>query len=104
MDRKTLELVVFELNEGVTHDEFMATVEAVSRWVATQPGFISRELVYSPEEGKYTEIVWWQTRQAADAAGEAAMNSASCAPIFGKIAMASALMLHGDVVEALAAA
>lgn len=104
MDNKTLELVVFELNEGVTDDEFMATVKDVSRWVATQPGFVSRELVHSPESGKYTEIVWWRSRQEAEAAAQEAMDSPSCAPMFGMIAMDSMTMLHGNVVEALAAA
>lgn len=104
MESKTLELVVFELNEGVTHDEFMPTVSPVSEWVSTQPGFISRELVHSPEDGRYAEVVWWRSRSEADAAGQAAMNSPSCAPMFGKIAMESMLMLHGDIAEQFVAA
>jgi hypothetical protein len=104
MNTKTIELVVFELNEGVTHEEFMSTVPAVSEWVSTQPGFVSRELVYSPEDGKYIEIVWWRSRAEADAAAEAALSSPTCAPMFGRIAMDSMLMLHGDLAEQLIAA
>ena len=103
MDR-TLELVVFELNDGVTHEDFMATVTPVSEWVSTQPGFISRELVHSPDTGKYIDIVWWRTRAEADAAAEAAIASSICAPMFGRISLESTTMLHGDLAEKLRAA
>ena len=46
---KVLELVVFELNEGVSREQFLATNDAVSAWISKQPGFISDELSHDSE-------------------------------------------------------
>jgi antibiotic biosynthesis monooxygenase (ABM) superfamily enzyme len=101
---KVLELVIFSLTEGVTHDEFLSTVEPVSDWVRTQPGFISRDLTYSPDANQYVEVVWWQSLAEAHAAAEAAMSSDSCLPMFSKIQLDSATMLHGEpAIEQVAA-
>ena len=95
-NNKVLELVAFRLADGVTHEEFLATVDSVSQWVKTQPGFISRELVYAAEEDQYVEVVWWRSLDEAHAAAEAAMNSNSCLPMFSKIQLESATFLHGE--------
>ena len=60
---RVLELVVFKLKVGVTHEQFLSTVDPVSDWARQQPGFVSRELSYS------------------EAAADAAMSSGSCAPM-----------------------
>jgi len=97
---KVLELVVFRLNEGVTRDPLLGTAGAVSTWIAGQPGFISRELLYDAEGDRWVEVVWWQTMADARAPTERAMTSESCAPMFALIDMASALMLHGEAAIA----
>ena len=97
---KVLELVVFELAAGVTRDQFLATVDSVSSWISSQPGFISRELSYDAQRDRWIEVVWWSTLQDAQAAAEVAMTSESCAPMFGCIDMESTLMLHGELAIA----
>jgi len=91
-----LELVVFKLKEGATREAFLGTVDAVSAWAQTQPGFVSRDLCYSAADDRWVEIVWWDTLQDAEAAADAAMSSASCAPMFRLIDMESMLFLHGQ--------
>ena len=91
---KTLELVVFGLVEGVSHEEFMETVDAVSVWVQSQPGFISRELSYSAEAGKYVEVVYWETLEEAEQAGRNAESSDACAPMFAKVGMEDSVFMH----------
>jgi hypothetical protein len=93
---KVLELVVFRLNEGVSREQLLGTVDRVSEWVATQPGFISRELSYDREGDRWIEVVWWRTMDDARAAAERAMTSESCAPMFALIDMDSTLMAHGE--------
>jgi hypothetical protein len=101
---RVLELVVFKLHDGVTRDQFLPTVDTVSEWAKQQPGFISRELCYSGAEDKWIEVVWWRTLHDAEAAAEAAMSSASCAPMFALIDMDQMQFLHGvPVVTAVAA-
>lgn len=91
---RVLELVVFRVKEGVARDRLLGTVDAVSDWIAEQPGFISRELLDGAEDGRWVDLVWWRTLDEAHAAAERAMASESCAPMFSLIDMESTLMLH----------
>ena len=94
--RKVLELVVFNLKEGVTRDQFLGTNDAVSTWISGQPGFVSHELLYDAEGDRWIELAWWQTLEEAHAAAEKATTSESCTPMFALIDMETALMLHGE--------
>ena len=91
---KTLELVVFSLADGVSHEEFMGTVDAVSVWAQSQPGFISRELSYWAERDQYVEVVYWETLEEAEQAARLAESSEQCAPMFSKTRMDNMLFLH----------
>lgn len=92
---KVLELVVYQLREGVSREQFLGTNDAVSSWISQQPGFISRELVYDAEGDRWVDVIWWETLEQAQAASERSMTSESCSPMFALIDMESALMLHG---------
>ena len=91
-----LELVVFKLKEGATREQLLDAAEPVSEWVATQPGFISRDLCHSSEEDKWIDLIWWKSLGDARAAAELAMSSESCAPMFGLIDFDATIMLHGE--------
>jgi hypothetical protein len=92
---RVLELVVFKLKSGVSREQLLRTVDAVSEWASQQPGFISRELCYAKAEDKWIDVVWWKTLQDAEVAAEAAMSSESCAPMFALIDMDQMQLLHG---------
>ncbi|HEX2087381.1 MAG TPA: hypothetical protein VHF89_16985 [Solirubrobacteraceae bacterium] len=96
---KVLELVVFRLRSGATREELLGTVDAVSAWIAEQPGFVSRTLVEDRSGGRWIDVVWWRSLDEAKAAAERATSSESCAPMFGLIDMESTLMLHGEAVH-----
>ena len=74
VQNKILELVVFQLADGVTDEEFLETTQPVSEWVAAQPGFISRDLSEVTDGTKWVEVVWWETLEQAEAATQAAMS------------------------------
>ena len=92
-----VELVVFKLADGVSREQFLGTVDPVSTWIGRQPGFVSRELSYDADGDSWIDVVWWSSLEEAQAAAELAMNSESCAPMFGLIDMESTLMLHGEL-------
>jgi hypothetical protein len=92
---RVLELVVYELNKGVSREQFLGTNGAVSSWISKQPGFVSRELVHDAEGDRWVDVIWWETMEDAHAAAELSQTSESCMPMFGLIDMESALMLHG---------
>lgn len=92
---RVLELVVFALKSGVTRQQLLGTVDGMSAWARTQPGFISRDLSYSPEQDKWIEVVYWASLHDAEAAAKASEGSEQCAPMFALIELESALFLHG---------
>jgi hypothetical protein len=92
---RVLELVVFSLRQGVTREQLLGTVDAVSAWARRQPGFISRELSHNADQDKWIEVVYWASLDDAEAAAKASQSSDQCAPMFALIDMESALFLHG---------
>ncbi|MGH2578699.1 MAG: hypothetical protein ACRDG9_13275 [Actinomycetota bacterium] len=97
---KVLELVVFALKDGTTREQFMGTVDGVTRWIRSQPGFMSYDLSYSAEEHKWVFSAWWQTMQQAKAAAEAATSAPENAPMFALIDMDTMLYLHAEAATA----
>jgi hypothetical protein len=97
-DGQVLELAIFRLKEGATREQLLGTVDAVSEWARSQPGFISRDLTYVDDNDTWIDVLWWENLQAAHAAAEVAMTSESCAPMFALIDMEATQMLHGSRV------
>lgn len=95
-----VEVAIFRLRDGVTHDQLLGTVDAVSGWARSRPGFLSRELTYSRDDDSWIDVIWWESIEAAHAAAEAAATSESCAPMFALIDSDSVRMLHGERVVA----
>jgi hypothetical protein len=93
---QVLELVVFKLGDGVSREQFLAASDAVSVWLSTRPGFVSRDLVYDREGDRWVDVVWWETLREARAAAELATTSETCKPMFALIDEESTLMLHGQ--------
>ncbi len=103
-DDRVIELVVFSLVDGATPERFLGTVDAVSEWIRTQPGFISRDLSYSAEQDRWIEIIHWGSLRNAHDAAKAAESSDSCLPMFAMIDMETMLFLHGTPAIAPVAA
>jgi hypothetical protein len=93
---KVLELVIFELKDGVSREQFLSTDGAATAWMSQQPGFVSHELLYDAEADRWVELAWWKTMNDAQRAAEQAMTSESCAPMFALIDIDSSLMLHAE--------
>lgn len=93
-----VEIAIARAKEGVTKEELMATVEAVSQWAKRQPGFISRDLTYSETDAMWIDVIWWESLEAAEAAAQAAMTSDACAPMFAVIDLENTQLLHGKRV------
>ena len=90
-----VEIATFKTKEGVTREQLLDTVDAVSKWAQEQPGFISRDLAYSEDSDTCIDVVWWESLDAARTAADASMTSASCAPMFAAIDLEGTQMLHG---------
>ena len=100
---QVVEIAIFKLKEGVAREKLLSTVDAVSEWAKSQPGFLSRDLTYSADDDSWIDVVWWESSEAAHRAAEVAMTSESCAPMFALLDLESIQMLQGErVVRAVA--
>jgi hypothetical protein len=102
--RPVLELVVFKVKEGVTREQLLGTVDAVSIWARAQPGFVSRDLTYDAEGDRWVEIIWWATMADAEASAKAAETAEECAPMFALIDPEQMQFLHAEPAIAHVAA
>jgi hypothetical protein len=93
---RVLEVAISKAKPGVTREQILATVDAVSEWVKTQPGFVSRDLTYSPADETWIDVIWWESLEAAHTAAERAMTSEACAPLFSLIDLEGTQMLHAE--------
>ena len=100
MERNTsgqvVEIAIFKTKDGVSREQLLGTVDAVSEWAKAQPGFISRDLTYAADSDTWIDVVWWESLDAAHTAAEASMTSESCAPMFAAIDLEGTQMLHGE--------
>jgi hypothetical protein len=91
-----VEIAMFKTKKGISREQLLGTVDAVSEWARRQRGFISRDLTYSAESDTWVDVIWWETLDDARAAAEAAMTSESCTPMFQAIDLEGTQMVHGE--------
>ncbi|WP_420590059.1 hypothetical protein [Bacterioplanoides sp.] len=92
----TIELVRYQLKDGVSATELQATHEGVNTFLKQQPGFIYRSNSQDPD-GTLYDIVYWQSMEQAQAAGEAFMNSNACQALMTITDETSVNMTHMPV-------
>ena len=77
-----VEWAPFIKNEGVTDQQLIVAADQVNVvFLARQPGFIKRELI-KKSEIEYADIIHWNTKADAVAAGEKVFNCAECNQYF----------------------
>lgn len=96
MMTKTLELLTYRLNPGVTTAAYLALVEQTLPALHGQPGLLSRSLAHDGDT--WTEVVQWQSQAHADAAGAAIMADPRVAPLMAAIDPASLTMRFQPLV------
>jgi hypothetical protein len=82
MSEIVVELAPFTLAEGADETALMHASEALqSGFLSTQPGFIRRDLLKGPDR-QWIDLVYWESREAAERAMANAANSPVCFQYF----------------------
>lgn len=89
----TVEVVVFKLNEGVSREQFLKDAAITQTKVEQFEGYIDRQLLEG-EEGQWTDIVWWESKEAAFSAAELIMQDEACMPFMQAINSDTMQMMH----------
>ena len=76
------DIISYELADDVEIDQLISIAkEIVDDWMKNQPGFLKWE-IHSNEDGTYTDIVYWKSKEAAKKAELAMVNIAQAADWF----------------------
>lgn len=89
----TIEIVLFELAEGVAENDFLNAVAAMQDDLNQMSGYIDRELSRD-ENGRWVDVLHWGSLEEATAAAEAIMSWPSGQTFGSMIDPESIQMLH----------
>ena len=100
MEAKTIEVVTFDLKEGVSKAEASRKLQALNEFVKDYEGFIKRSISCN-EDGKWVDIVYWESRELAVKAASEVSHSPKAMEIFQVIDENSIQMNHYEVISSL---
>ncbi|MCA3729391.1 MAG: hypothetical protein IM673_13215 [Phenylobacterium sp.] len=95
MTTPVLEIAEFRTT-GETSD-FVAAAEAITPWLAAQPGFRARRLAQI-EEGAWIDCVEWNDMESAKSAADRIMETDAAAAFMARIDFSSLTMRHARIV------
>lgn len=82
MTQQSIEWAPFKSRPDVTESAIVAASNKMQAgFLNEQPGFLRRELL-KLGAGDFVDLVWWESRAAAETAMQAAGSSAACADYF----------------------
>jgi hypothetical protein len=98
MSQVITEVVVYSLKSGVSRPAFLEAAAASQRWLQSQPGFLSRELLEDAAQGAWVDLVRWSSLSEAHGASAKLVKEPGLAPFLQAIAEASIRMVHAAAV------
>ena len=93
---KTLEVVTFRLNTGVSEAEFRQAVAPVVTFLARQDGYV-RFTLANKSDGSWVNCVEWRDLASAKAASEIVMTAPDCRAMMAAIDPSTVVMDHFDI-------
>ena len=100
MTKRTIESVVFRLEEGISKEHFLETVAGSTEFVRSQPGFVSRRLSCS-DDGTWIEHIEWETLDHARSAAAAIWQAEVVQPFLKCISGPSITLRHAELQVAV---
>lgn len=97
MTSPVLEIVSFRLTPGTPADAFVTLARTTEPVLRRQPGYVSRKLVHTTD-GLWTDIVEWDSLDAATEAARIVMADPAFAPLVAAIDMTTVTMAHPALV------
>lgn len=92
-EQPIVEVVLFRVKDGIRDAEFLREAGVVQAWIEQQPGFISRELMKTPEK-QWLDTVRWTSLELAHEAADKIMNDDHCKPFMTMIDESAIQMWH----------
>jgi len=94
-----VEVVVFDLNEGVNPEEAKEAIRSLNDFVSEQPGFVERRTGIATD-GKWIDIVYWTDLASAERASEQLMKDPASQQVVGLMNSETMLFKHFELFNA----
>ena len=91
-----IELVLFNVNEGVSLEKAKIILNKLNEIVRKQKGFISRKTAIA-KEGQFLDLVYWTDLNAAEKASEILLKNEEAAKVFSIIKQDNLLFKHFEI-------
>lgn len=88
------EFVNFKFQAGVPPDEQRALMRGIGPLVSRLEGFVGRNFFFSPESGRWLEMIAWSNLKSARAAAQEATRSPEGGALFSRIDQESVVFGH----------
>jgi hypothetical protein len=92
------EIVQFSFQSSASLTQQTECMQALGRWVQTQPGYVARQCYRDPQSNRWTDVVEWSNQADALAAMQRSQNEASLA---GAMALLDPHSIHVGHFERL---
>ena len=86
------EIVTFKLRAGYSPEDVVSAARPMTLKLREYDGFIRRDLLRDPETDRWTDVLYWTSREAHGAAAETAPQEAAMAPFMQMIDESDATM------------
>lgn len=96
--KSVVEIVSFKLLPNTPHEQLIAAAEQSQRFVSQLDGFQYRSTSFNQENEVWTDVVYWDSMEAAQAAGQQFANCEDCAPLMALIDPATVDMQHQTIM------
>ena len=96
MSKQIIETVTFQLNDGVSPQDFIAAAAGMNDWIESRPGFVHRRLSRTAE-GTWIEHIQWQDIAAAQAAAAQIGTAPGSAPFLSAIDGPTVQLMHAEL-------
>ena len=93
---KTLELVTFKANEGVSDQEIIEKGLGLTAVLDVMPGFLDRQFAKT-DDGEWVDAVTWDTKENAEAAAKAVMEIPQAGAFFALIDQSTMAFRHAAI-------
>jgi heme-degrading monooxygenase HmoA len=98
MSNPVIELVAVKTKPGVADADMLRASDSVMEFLGQSPGFIRREL-FKTGENQWLDLVYWNSREEAEAALTQSMNQPSVLEMMQLLDKSSMTMQHLDQVR-----
>ena len=98
MAHVTVKVIEYSLATGADEQAFLKTSSALTPELAKLKGFIKREL-RKGENGKWRDIVYWQSRKDADQSEFDIPNIPACVKCIGMMNHADVTVTHFELIQ-----